>query len=207
MSKDWECWNVCGCWGFCAWGYWNFFLWWLLCTQCLSVWDVLLRMVWILHITIPVLFYVFTNGAVWSPSTLLYLLQSHSGTGNCCFMGLWLNFYCRGGSRCRGELASLFLTQTNFLMLTLFCAMECLFWLEYLQVADDYYQLRSLCGVGFFGVFPFLNFPLLWVWSQAFVWLCCLPWGGYGFGYYSHFISFGWDQFPSFVTGFCPSSD
>ena len=63
-----------------------------------------------LQITFPVFFCIFTNGAIWSPSTFLfYLLQCCSSTGDCCFMGLCLNFYCGGRCRC-GEWASPFWT-------------------------------------------------------------------------------------------------
>ena len=93
----------------------EFFLWWLLCALYLSTQDVLLGVLSILslQIMIPVLFYVFTNGAVWSPSTLLYLLWGHSDTWDCCFMGLCLNFYCGGGCRC-GGIGQSFLDSNKF---------------------------------------------------------------------------------------------
>ena len=57
-----------------------------------------------LQITIPVLFYIFTNGAIWSPSTFLfYLLQCHSGMGDHSFIRQCLNFYCGVGCRCWGN--------------------------------------------------------------------------------------------------------
>ena len=55
-----------------------------------------------------------------------------------------------------GELASPFLTQTNFLMLTLLPALECLLWLGYLQAVGGC-QLRNLLGVHSLGIFLFLN--------------------------------------------------
>ena len=115
-------------WKFCSWGAGNLWLgmlyvlwllkvlglgalenllYWLLCALQLSAWDVLLGalsilLVLTLQITIPVLFlFILEMGAIWSPYTyLFYLLQCHSGTGDHCFMGLCLNFYCGGRCRC-----------------------------------------------------------------------------------------------------------
>ena len=58
-----------------------------------------------------------------------------------------------------GELTSSFLTQTNFLMLTLLQAMECLLRLGYLQVLGGC-QLRNLFG-GFPWNFPFSKFIMV----------------------------------------------
>ena len=129
-----------------------------------------------LQITIPVLFYVFTNGAVWSPSTLLYLFWCHGGMGNCCFMGLCFDFYCRGGCRYGGELTSPFLTQTSFLMLTLLQAMECLLRLGYLQVVGIVISWGT--SLGWISLeFSFAKFIIVMGMSQAFAWSCCLLWG------------------------------
>ena len=58
---------------------------WLLCALYLSVQDVLLGVLSIdsLQITVLVLFYIFTNGAIWFPSTFSFcLLWGHSGMGD-----------------------------------------------------------------------------------------------------------------------------
>ena len=98
--------------GLCL-GLLEIFLRWLLCAQCLSVQDVLLRALLILLVTIPVLFYVFAYGAVWPPSTLLYLLWSCGSMGDCCLVGLWCNFYCGGRSSC-GRNSRSFLNSNKF---------------------------------------------------------------------------------------------
>ena len=68
------------------------FLLWLLYISYLSVWNILLNL--FLMITIPVLLYIFTNGAIWSPSIFLCLWCCGS-MGGCHFLGLW--FYLYGG--------------------------------------------------------------------------------------------------------------
>ena len=68
---------------------------WLPCALCLSVQDGVLGVLSILtlQISIPVLFYIFTNGAIWSPSTFFFcLLWCHSSMGDWCFMGMCFDF-------------------------------------------------------------------------------------------------------------------
>ena len=72
----------------------------VLCISCLSVWNILLNL--FLMVTVPVLLYIFTNRAIWCPSTFHCLLDFGS-MGGCHFLGLWLYLYGEIWSRSRRD--------------------------------------------------------------------------------------------------------
>ena len=133
--------------------------------------------------------------------------SEYSGTGYCCFMELWLNFYCGGRCRC-GGIGQSFLDSNKF------------------SDTDPTsgHGVPALVGVsssgggllsaeeppwgGFLWSFPFSKFSIVMGMVSGICMVVLSPFmGGHGFGYYLHLIFSGWDQLPSFVTGFCPSSD